>query len=191
MDQRKIDAICDPAIGTAQSILDLAARNPKAVSLILRGTAGKYLRRHDGLNRRLSRCSHQEDEKPSLQALYPGHSIPLRRTPTQSFDEEVIELADYALKRFAYLRTHEAEALARRLLALFQKYSIGPSQAKKQINTLSKFVPDYKPEPDLRAQFIPHLTLAEQLQAFDQDHRHKKYLEQARALMKMPPAGHA
>ena len=43
MSSKQLDAIVDPAIGTAESILALAKRNPEAVGPGIRGTTAKYV----------------------------------------------------------------------------------------------------------------------------------------------------
>lgn len=78
-----------------------------------------------------------------------------------------MDLADNAIRFMPYLRGHEAEAHARRVLALFDKtFTLFPSRAEKQRRILARFVPNYRPPPD-----IPML--------------------QQHDLLITPPAGHA
>jgi len=50
-----------------------------------------------------------------------------------------------------------------------------------------KFDPTYRFPPNFLAQFVPHLTLSEQI---DQMNKHFRY-QQAAALFHMPPKGNA
>jgi hypothetical protein len=169
MDSRKLDAIVDPAIGTAEGILALAKRNPEAVSLILGGTAGKYLSDAMGKVAGYKGAPIRKMKNLLSKLCTPGMPYPYAELPPKGIDEQEIELAEEAIRLMSHLEGHEATTLARRTLALFHKtFTLLPPHAEKQMRILAKFVPNYVPPPD---DINAHNML------------------QAHALMKMPSAG--
>lgn len=168
MDSHKLDAICEPAIATVQAILALPSPGP---SPTLRGTAGKYLNDALASVAGYRRAPIRKMKNLLSKLCTPGKAYPYADLPPKGPGEELIELAKDVVKAMPLLRGDEAATSARRLLKLIDEfYPITPTELTKIKRALAKFVPDYIEPPDLRAQFIPHLTLP---------------------LMKMPPAGHA
>jgi hypothetical protein len=182
----KIKRIIDSPIATAEGILSLPYGR---VSPIVRGTAAKQLK-----NAIASVSGYRNMPIYRMNKLIKllndrGVPYPHANLPPKSHDEEVLEVVDDILRQqFPYLRHDDCTPIARRLLALIHKtFTIMPPEARKQIEKLAKFVPEYKPEPNFTAQFEEHLSLGEQLDRMD---KHFRY-QQAVQLFNAKPAGHA
>jgi hypothetical protein len=188
--KNKLDALVDPAIATAISILN----NIPNPSDTLRGTAYKYLKNAMGsvagyngapLRKMNALLRQLCPDIPYKVPFYP--SLPLS---PKTIDEEYKDFADQALQALPYLRTYQAKALARRLLATMHKLGnpFLPHNLKKHRDIFLKFDPTFTDDTGL----IPPITSKETLdRPRHLDNADPKTLQRALALLKAKPQGSA
>jgi len=186
-----IDRIVDTPIKTAESILNLATHNPKAVSLVLRGTAAKQIQNAMGAIAGYKKAPLRK-MRAIIQELCPGapYQVPYyphAELPPKNIIEEIETLATEVVDLLAYLKTHEANEISHRMLKLIEKYDCLSNDLKRQVTILAKFDPTYRPPPNFSAQFQEHKSLSEQLEQMNKDHRYAQALK----LFTTPPKGHA
>lgn len=183
MDHRKINAICDTPIATAEAILSLPSPSPT-----LRGTCAKQLSEAMASLSGFKGAPTRKMKSLVTKLCPPGRTIPYATLPPMAPGEELIELARDVVKAMPHLRGHQAKAISSKLLRLLdQFFPTVPAEIRKVHQTLQKFVPDYVPSPDFLAQFQDRRTLSEQLAAIDREYLYR----QAVALFDAKPAGHA
>jgi hypothetical protein len=194
IDSLKLERMCAPAIGTADAILNLATYNPKAVSMTLRGTAGKYLNDtmgrvagYKGAPMRKMRALLNKLCPPAIHAS--AHPYPYKPLP-HDIGDEIIDLANEVLRVWPLLRTQEGKDLAHRILTkVTELYPIIPPELKRQVKALAGADPTYSFPPNLLAQFEEHYSLFEQLEG--KNTPNERYQRAVNFLLKLPPQGNA
>lgn len=185
MDQKTVDAIVDPAIGTAEAILNHPHLNPSA---ILKGTTAKYL--IDTMGKVAGyKGAPMRKMQNLLKRLSAGHGV-LHAMPLHPLGplDELIEVAEAASRIFPYLRQEEAQPIANRILKRWDMLCpMIPPEHKRLHKCFQRNDPTYVEQPNVFAQFQEYKTLPEQLDKMNREHRYKQALK----LLNISPAGHA